>query len=197
MKSILIGYPDNIKGCRLYNLETKKVTTSRDVTIIEKNEKNCEMAKIVVQNENKEQDQPSEQVKTAETNNTVLSENDLTFICNTSNSSLTSDDSYHTLCGEESDLSADEAPITSKRVRKPVERYGISNLCVVDELGACDEDVTYEEAIKGAESEMWKQAMKEELHAFEENQAWEIVSDKEADRVVKCKWVFESNNKVR
>ncbi|CAB3254156.1 unnamed protein product, partial [Arctia plantaginis] len=133
------------------------------------------MAKIVVQEGNKEQDQLSDQEETVEMNNTVLDENDPTYICDTSSSSLKSDDSYHTLCGEENDTGADEVPIvSSKRVRKPVERYGVTKLCVVDELGICDEEITNEEAMNGAESEMWRQAMKEKLKAFEENQAWEM-----------------------
>ncbi|XP_041976503.1 ionotropic receptor 40a [Aricia agestis] len=157
---------------------------------MEKNEKDCEMAKIVVEEKSEEQDQLSEGEETTEISNTVLSGDDPTYMNDIiSSSDLTSDDSYHTLCGEESDLSPGKEPITTKRVRKPVERYGISNLCVVDELGSRDEDITYEEATTGPESEMWKQAMKEELQAFEENQAWEIVSDKEADRVIKVQVV--------
>ncbi|KAJ0169549.1 hypothetical protein K1T71_014734 [Dendrolimus kikuchii] len=34
-KYILVGYSENIKGYRLYNPETKKVITSRDVTVME------------------------------------------------------------------------------------------------------------------------------------------------------------------
>lgn len=35
-KLILVGYPENVKIYRLYNLKTFKNTTSRDVIIIEK-----------------------------------------------------------------------------------------------------------------------------------------------------------------
>lgn len=36
-KCILVGYPNHVKGYRIYNLTTRTITTSRDVIIIEKN----------------------------------------------------------------------------------------------------------------------------------------------------------------
>ncbi|CAH2107522.1 unnamed protein product [Euphydryas editha] len=89
--------------------------------------------------------------------------------------------------------------LPSKRLRKPVERYGVSNLSITNNQKSWDGEITYEEAIKGPDRKMWEQAMEHELKAFEENQAWELVDEKEADRVVQCKWVFkkklESDNK--
>lgn len=198
VKYILVGYPDNIKGYRLYNLETKQVTTSRDVTIMEKREI-TDNAQIVVQDRNDEQESQTVEEKT-EDDITVLNLNDSTYVCEASSSGSASDDSYHTLCGE--DTEADEIPVLcSKRSRKPVERYGLSNLSTVNILDSCDEQISYEEAMNGPEKEMWQRAMDEELKSFEENQAWELVDVKEADRVVQCKWVFkrkfESDNKVR
>ncbi|KAJ8714429.1 hypothetical protein PYW07_002654 [Mythimna separata] len=38
-KCILLGYPENTKGYRLYNPETKKILISRDVIIIEQESK--------------------------------------------------------------------------------------------------------------------------------------------------------------
>lgn len=55
--------------------------------------------------------------------------------------------------------------------------------------------------MSGPEKEQWERAMMEELKNFDDNQAWEFIDRKEADRVVQCKWVlkkkFECNNKVR
>jgi hypothetical protein len=67
------------------------------------------------------------------------------------------------------------------------ERYGFTNQCVLDESESCGEEITYEEAMNGAKKETWTQAMMEELKAFEDNQAWELVDVKKADRVVQCK----------
>lgn len=49
-KCIFIGYPDNIKGYRVYNPETKTVTTSRDVIIIEKESNPEHLIEVQVQN---------------------------------------------------------------------------------------------------------------------------------------------------
>jgi hypothetical protein len=115
-----------------------------------------------------------------------------TYVCDTSSSYLAKDDS----------LSEEEIPARSnKRERRPLNRYGFTNLIVLDGWESCAEEITYEEAMNGPKKEMWRQAMMEELKAFEDNQAWKLVDVKKADRVVQCKWVFkkkfESDNKVR
>lgn len=43
---ILVGYPGEVKGYRLYNPKTRKITTSRDVIIMEKQD--SDTAQVVV-----------------------------------------------------------------------------------------------------------------------------------------------------
>lgn len=105
----------------------------------------------------------------------------------------TEDNIYHSL-SEEDEVSqhvSDSPQPTSKRTRKPPEWYGFTNLCVSDQLELCAEDITYKEATEGPEKEKWQKAMCDELQAFDENQAWEIVDIKESGRVVQCRWVFK------
>lgn len=201
VKYILVGYPDNVKGYRLYNLETKQVTMSRDVTIMEI-EETPDNAQIIVQEYKTDiQDSQLVEEETQEESSSASDLNDLTYVPESSSLSLTSEDSYHTL-GEEEDCELRlEEDLPCRRTRKPVERYGFSNLSIADKQKSWNDNLTYEEAMKGPDKEMWKQAMEQELKAFEESQAWEVVDEKEADRVVQCRWVFkvkhESDNKVR
>jgi transposase InsO family protein len=195
-KYIFVGYPENVKGYRLYNPKTRQVTTSRDVIIMEKDEITSDKSQIEVKENDKVPEvQQVEDEDSTEEDNTVPDPDDPTYVCDTSSSYSTKDDANHT-------LSEEEIPArSSKRERRPVNRYGLTNLCVLDESESCGEEITYEEAMNGPEKEMWRQAMKEELKAFEDNQSWELVDVKKADRVVQCKWVFkkkfESDNKVR
>lgn len=192
-KYILVGYPENVKGYRLFNEETKQIITSRDVIIMEEYVKDQDTTQMLVSEESNEE---LESVK----DDTLVqnSSSDPTYVCDTSTSSS---DTFDSISEEEDDIAVNIPIEETKRVRKPVERYGSTNLCVLDNQGLCGDDITYEEATNGTEKEMWKQAMNEELRAFEENEAWDIVDAKEADRVVQCKWVFkkkyESDDKVR
>ncbi|CAH2104964.1 unnamed protein product [Euphydryas editha] len=181
------------------DLDKMKNGAVEDVTILEK-EDISDNTQIVVQETTNAREDSQSVEEESQDDRTVLNPNDLTYVPDTSCSSSTSENLYHTLCEEDDDSRAVEIPeLPSKRLRKPVERYGVSNLSITDNQKSWDGEITYEEAIKGPDREMWEQAMEQELKAFEENQAWELVDAKEADRVVQCKWVFnkklESDNK--
>ncbi|GBP89745.1 Retrovirus-related Pol polyprotein from transposon TNT 1-94 [Eumeta japonica] len=73
---ILVGYPYNVKGYKLYNPKTRKITMSRDVIIIEK--ENSSSAQIVVNNEDdkekkSDKDENSEIEESLTINNSVNS----------------------------------------------------------------------------------------------------------------------------
>jgi len=63
------------------------------------------------------------------------------------------------------------------------------------------EPLTVTEALSRADKNKWKQAMKEEINSFEENDAWEVVDIPTNGTVVDCKWVFkrkvDNENEVR
>lgn len=201
VKYILVGYSDNTKGYRLYNPETRKICTSRDVIIMERDN---DIAQVEI-NDMKEENQKSAQEKNSEEDNerTFTDQNDPTYVCDSDiSTSSTEENTFHTLSGEEDEIPAQDVPqLLEKRSRKPPDRYGVTNLCFSDELESCADEITYEEATNGPEKEKWQQAMSDELQAFKENQAWEFVDRKEADRVVQCKWVFkkklDNDNRVR
>ncbi|CAK1592203.1 unnamed protein product [Parnassius mnemosyne] len=192
VKYISVGYSENVKDYRLYNPETREICTSKDVIIME-----LDTTEIEINEGQLKEQQSVEQ----ESDNTLTNQDDPTYVYDSEKStSSTEGEFYHTLTEE--DLSEnEEPPLVGKRIKKPPERYGFTNLCVSDEPESWAEDISYNEATNGPEKDKWQQAMSDELQAFENNQAWEIVSQEEADRVVQCKWVFkkkpENNNSVR
>ncbi|CAH2103269.1 unnamed protein product [Euphydryas editha] len=196
VRYILVGYAENIKGYRLYNQVTKKVITSRDVIVMEENE--SQEAQIVIPEENIQQ---VEEGPESEEESTLIDPTDPSYVCEGSSACSTEDDSYQSLLEDDKENLLQDVESLGKRERKTPNRYGFTNLCVLDENQLYGEDITYLEAMNGPESEEWKQAMRDEIKAFEDNQAWELVDRTEADRVVQCKWVFkkkfESDNKVR
>lgn len=85
-----------------------------------------------------------------------------------------------------------------KRVRRAPDRFGFSNMCVVD---FTSEQISLQDALKGSEKEQWCSAMQQELKSFSDNDTWEVVDRPNKGTVVKNKWVFkkksDSNGNVR
>jgi hypothetical protein len=52
-----------------------------------------------------------------------------------------------------------------------------------------DEPSCYHEAVKGSNSDKWKEAMKDEMKALERNATWDLVELSKDRKNVGCKWV--------
>jgi hypothetical protein len=83
----------------------------------------------------------------------------------------------------------------SNRIRHQPERYGYliteqGDVLLMDQ----DEPVTYQEAITGAESEKWLEAMKSELDSMYTNQVWTLVEPPKGINPIGCKWVFKKQS---
>lgn len=182
-KLILIGYTDHVKGYRLYNPVTKKIITSRDVTIIEPKD-DSEMMIITEQ----QQQQASSSDQTDHTD----SDNDSTYVEEVDTTQTSSDEFYDSIPVKElKDIAESVQPEKVVRLRKKPDRYGFSNMCVDLNDDLFGDQITYEEALNGSESHEWCKAMDEELKSFKENEAWEVVERPAQATVVKCKWVFK------
>lgn len=48
----------------------------------------------------------------------------------------------------------------------------------------------YKEAVSGPDREFWLESIKDELNSLEENETWEIISNRPDIRTLKTKWVF-------
>ncbi|GBP51181.1 Retrovirus-related Pol polyprotein from transposon TNT 1-94 [Eumeta japonica] len=95
-----------------------------------------------------------------------------------------------------------EPEVITKRIRKPPERYGFTNQCASSSTEVIKDPVTIHEALEGPDRDKWIEAMKEELEAFKENDAWFPVDKLPSHKTpVQCKWVYKkkvnSDNSVR
>lgn len=173
---ILVGYPENVKGYRIYNARTKNIITSRDVVIME-NDIDTRVA-IPVQEQSKfEKD--------------IAESNDL---CSTSSCLDDTDDTYvlseYEECEDINTVLENRSPKPVRERKKP-DRYGYSNLCISEEIIDDASGLSLDEALKGPEREQWMSAVSEEIQCFEDNNAWELVDIPVSGTIVKCKWVLK------
>lgn len=189
IKCLLVGYPSDVKGFRVYNPETNKIFTSRDVIVMENprpelvvevNPPHTEVPKIadsVGENQSEEKFQPNL------ASEDLILPDEIDDKVNQINETI--NDSEHAL---------------PKRVRRAPDRYGWIGFGT----GNCEYDmgdVSLEDALNGPEKERWLEAVQDELKCFDENNAWELVDDPKSGTIVECKWVlkkkYDSENQVR
>ncbi|XP_045447465.1 uncharacterized protein LOC123655756 [Melitaea cinxia] len=204
-KHILVGFSENVKGYRIYDPTKRSVTTSRDV-IIHENLENCldNVSATVSVGENKSEESDSinikgeGEIKVEPSSDELNLSSDLEY-----NEALTDLDCK--LQRQEADderKSIPKSPVITKRIKKQPERYGYSSLCTTHNPEVISDPTSVQEAMQSQDRDKWVEAMKDELQAFEENDAWSRVSEVPSDKtIVQCKWVYKkkvnSDNSVR
>lgn len=192
---ILLGYPENVKGYRVFDLETRSIFISRDVIIMEKiNGSDCV---IEVQEKTDSNGNQKEELEMSHDSVGDEYEDQSSTLIDSSGDQFTSSQ-FET--ADTSENTSTPIKIRPQRERRPPERYGITNICIADKVDDAS-GLSLEEALQGLEKAHWKQAMTDELKSFEENEAWELVSVPDKASIVKCKWVlkkkYDSENNVR
>ena len=81
----------------------------------------------------------------------------------------------------------------SSRIRHPIQRltydsFMAKHFAYMMQVVKDKEPKTYEEACTQTE---WKQAMKEEIKALNDNHTWDLVTKKEGMKIIPNKWVFK------
>ncbi|GJZ84557.1 retrotransposon protein, putative, ty1-copia subclass [Tanacetum coccineum] len=191
IKCVLLGYPEGVKGYRLYRLdgESPKIVTSRNVVFNESvmykdtlkdsgaGDKSVEELQVEVElqrlnNHTPEEDQidqedgDDEDAGDQETNQPP----DLT----------------------DYQLTRDREPRTRT---KPLRFQDESNMAAYAFAAAEEEDthepLTYQEAVACEDSSKWKAAMEEEMDSLRKNKTWELVDPPAGQKLVSCKWLFK------
>lgn len=169
----------------MYNSESRKITISRDVVVMEDIKNQSSITNILV--EEKQPMKSTKKLSSLDETEQTQKIDDLTYVA--SGSSSDSDEVFY------EPLTTDDMEVVSqkdivnqpgKRIRRKPERYNYSNMCVED---MTSEPITVSEALHGPEKEQWTKAMKEELQSFSDNDTWELVDRPSVGTVVKNKWV--------
>lgn len=183
---ILVGYAEDTKGYRIYNPQTKVITTSRDVIVIEKDKS----SNVIVNEKNLETNLEEQKSSDSVGDN---SQSDESFISadNADDSTFVLDESVN------SDSSTASTSSMVKRLpareRKPPKRYGYTCMSTTSTT-VNDSELSLEEALNGPEKEHWLRAVQEELQCFEDNNAWELADAPLDKTIVKCKWVLKKKS---
>ncbi|XP_077222160.1 uncharacterized protein LOC143856003 [Tasmannia lanceolata] len=85
------------------------------------------------------------------------------------------------------------APRRSSRIRKPaISSYYIVYLQEVDQECANDGDpLTFSQAMSGEDSNLWHEAMRDELESMAKNQVWDLVELPKGANAIGCKWAYK------
>ncbi|CAD7001033.1 unnamed protein product, partial [Ceratitis capitata] len=169
-KYVMVGYDSAAKAYRLFDLATKAIIVSRDLSFIEPSiSKECASVELEI----------------LERNEADLNDNNIEV----ANNSLSNYESAQEENEEESDIQR-IGPGRLKLVRSGMpgrtkKEYHLLNLL-------CDVDIpnTVDEAMSSEYADEWRKVMREEYQALLDNETWNLVDLPENENVIKCKWVF-------
>ena len=60
------------------------------------------------------------------------------------------------------------------------------------DIGSVTDPITYEEAVSCPQSELWLDAMRDEIQSMRHNGVWELIELPEGHRPIGCKWVYKT-----
>ena len=174
---IFVGYPNENKGYKLYNPETKQMVRSRDVIFVE--------------------DKFSEKLSQKDVLEIVnIPERDSIQYHNTDDE-LADGEDQATIINEEP-TPEEEAPVRPQRERTAPERLGAvtgewwnfveeASVAITD----LEEPKSIKQALNGPNSKQWSKAVKEEFESLVNNQTWELTELPPEKNIVGSKWVFK------
>ena len=175
---IFVGYPDNSKGYKLYNPESKQMVRSRDVIFLEDNFNH------------KLQDNEDKEMKLMANRDLMKPETESVRL--DYDNTVANDEQMNN--PENSAQEVDHA--RPQRKRAAPDRLGAItgewwNLTssVVDNNEIEPKNIN--EAFNGNNSKEWKDAMCSEFKSLTKNHTWDLVDMPEDKNIVGCKWVFK------
>ncbi|GJV76738.1 retrotransposon protein, putative, ty1-copia subclass [Tanacetum coccineum] len=191
IKCVLLGYPEGVKGYRLYRLdgESPKIVTSRNVVFNE-----SVMYKDTLKDSgagDKSVEELQVEVELQRFNNHTPEEDQ-----------IDQEDGDDEDAGDhETDQTPDLTDYQLARDRerrtrtKPLRFRDESNMAAYAFAAAEEEDthepLTYQEAVACEDSSKWKAAMEEEMDSLRKNKTWELVDHPAGQKLVSCKWLFK------
>ena len=187
-KCVFVGYPDDTKGFKLFNIESSKFIRNRNVIFHEK-----EFHDFHGETKGKESLTslfPSDETEIT-ADEKVDSDTESDASSNESDESESEDERNY----EERFLDEVHNLGTRRRSSKPPERYTDSSNYVAEHCFITESHVsntTEPETVKAAlEDVNWHTAMKSEISSLHQNDTWELVPRPAMKNIVGSRWVFK------
>lgn len=148
---ILLGYTENTKGYRSYNLKMKSITTSRHVVIIENNTNSDMPQKVHKNGMVEEKENVQDVILNSNSSETIMDDRpaDDTHVPDDTMNSFNSDEFCESMSNDE--ISNDGNSSSVKRERRTPVRYGYSNVCLTNNMDLCEDSLSNEEVLSGGE----------------------------------------------
>ncbi|KAF8789503.1 Retrovirus-related Pol polyprotein like [Argiope bruennichi] len=107
---------------------------------------------------------------------------------------------YEETRSEERNLSKEQEPVRKSGGNRSCPawmksgEYLMANIAAVEEFDNRENPSTYSVALWSSESDLWLEAMKEEIKALHENKTWEFIERPKGSKVINCRWVPREKN---
>lgn len=190
IECILVGYSEEAKAYRLYDLETKKIIKSRDVQFLEQvnisnnnNQFDCfviEKPKVVIESGGEDDKRESISSDVVNSDEPIVVEDD-----------SDDDDPVKIASQQGIQIQSDEIAPEQMQVRMTRQRAKMMNL---DELNVAtqivNDPVNVHDAIARPDSSHWVAAMKNEYESLMKKETWELVDLPSNRKSIGCRWVF-------
>jgi len=206
---IFVGYLENSKGYRLFDIKTNKVFKSRDVIFLEKdkgNEKeNTTQPLQLIKNSGETTDEVGD-VDSSDNDTETSQENDAEEDSQDDESLTFEDaDTDVELIEPSSDIEPDVQPSlqesgssdataqTLRRSSRPAKPRNMKDYILYNATEVSSGDpITMKEALSSEEKYEWKKAMKEEYDSLRKNKTWDLCNLPSGRKALNCKWVYKT-----
>lgn len=197
-KGVFMGYPQGVKGYRIWSLEDKKIVINRNVLFHEN---------VVFKDIEKEKVKSVKTTKDKKHVSFILPGDSITE--EHAGSSIQGGAGSSTTVNEvdsESESEAEEdspkdlknymlARDRKKRNIRPPSRFDDADVAayalVMSEQVEEDEPLTFWEAIRSKDGKKWRKASDEEMDSLEKNGTWVLIDRPEGERTIGCKWIYK------
>ena len=185
-----MGYPEGVKGYKLYDPVSRKFLRSRDVIFLEKKFHDFDIQTSSNFDDRAEDDIPIMIEETPEDGNENQDEIANQRVAENAEGNQQANDQPVGATFEETFMN-EVHNVGERRMRRPPNRFDEECYLANDITADINEPINMDEAFSGEHSTEWKQATDSEYNSLIENETWELVSLPEGKNIVGSKWVFK------